>query len=106
MSAHATVLYPADADATFDLDYYLKTHMPLVAEKWTPYGLKSWSVVKYNPGPDGSKTFSYAALLTFESPESIGKALGSEETKEVLGDVQNFSNKSPSFYTGDVVGSS
>jgi hypothetical protein len=26
------------------MDYYLKTHMPLVQEKWGPSGLKSWKV--------------------------------------------------------------
>jgi hypothetical protein len=26
------------------MDYYLNTHMPLVQEKWGPYGLKSWKV--------------------------------------------------------------
>lgn len=106
MPANATVLYPADADATFDLDYYLKTHMPLVQEKWGKYGLQGWSVVKYSPGPDGGKTYTYAALLTWDSPESIGKAMQGEETKEVLGDVQNFSNKGPVFLTGEIVGTS
>ncbi|KAL2428768.1 hypothetical protein ABEF95_006923 [Exophiala dermatitidis] len=106
MPANATVLYPADADATFDMDYYLKTHMPLVSEKWGPYGLKDWKVVQFAAGPDGSKPYSVMALLTWDSVESIAKALNSEAAGVVLGDVQNFSNKPPTFLTGDIVGAS
>ncbi|KIV97077.1 hypothetical protein PV10_00872 [Exophiala mesophila] len=106
MSANATVLYPAEGDSTFDLDYYLKTHMPLVAEKWGPYGLKNWTVVKFNPGPDGSQTYTYGAILTWDSAESIGKAVSSESAKVVMGDVVNFSNKAPIFLTGGIVGQS
>ncbi|KAJ4516872.1 hypothetical protein HRR75_003532 [Exophiala dermatitidis] len=106
MPANATVLYPAEADATFDMSYYLKTHMPLVSEKWGPYGLKDWKVVQFAAAPDGSKPYSVAALLTWDSVESIHKALNSEEAKIVLGDVQNFSNKGPLFLPGDIVGTS
>lgn len=38
-----TVLYPAASDAQFDMDYYMKTHMPLVMENWKGYGLESWT---------------------------------------------------------------
>lgn len=106
MPANATVLYPADSDATFDMSYYLKTHMPLVSEKWGKYGLTGWKVVQFAAGPDGSKPYSVAALLTWDSADGIQKALGGEEAGVVLGDVKNFSNKSPQFLLGDIVGSS
>ena len=32
-----TVMYPAGE--AFDTDYYLKTHMPLVRDRWGPHGL-------------------------------------------------------------------
>jgi hypothetical protein len=28
-----TVMYPADAQTTFDIDYYLNKHIPLVKER-------------------------------------------------------------------------
>jgi hypothetical protein len=37
MTINCTVLYPNDNDATFDMKYYLDTHMPLVLEKFGPY---------------------------------------------------------------------
>lgn len=36
-----TVVYPAKEGAKFDMDYYLKSHMPLVEKTWKSYGLKS-----------------------------------------------------------------
>lgn len=36
------VIYEKGTD--FKMDYYLKTHMPLVQEKWAEFGLKSWKV--------------------------------------------------------------
>ncbi|EXJ83658.1 hypothetical protein A1O1_07282 [Capronia coronata CBS 617.96] len=106
MPANATVLYPAESDATFDMAYYLKTHMPLVYEKWAKYGLTGWEVIEFAPGPDGSKPYSVAGVLHWESADNIGKAMGGEETAAVMEDVKNFSNKSPVFLIGNVVGTS
>jgi uncharacterized protein (TIGR02118 family) len=89
------------------MSYYLKTHMPLVAQHWTSYGLKKWDVIQYSPGPDGSKPkYSVCAILTWSTPEEVGKAMAGEEAKIILGDVTNFSNKQPDFLAGEVVGTS
>lgn len=106
MPVNATVLYPAEADATFDLSYYLNSHMPLVSKQWTSFGLQGWKVVQFEAGPDGSKPYSIAALLTWDSLDGLKSALGSDAGKVVLGDVENFSNKGPIFLTGNIVGSS
>lgn len=45
----------------FNMDYYLKTHMPLVQEKWAEHGLKSWKV--WLPR-ESRKSKSWAAELT------------------------------------------
>lgn len=34
MPVAITVLYPQTSDSTFDLDYYLSSHMPFVQEKF------------------------------------------------------------------------
>ncbi|KAJ9616479.1 hypothetical protein H2200_000198 [Cladophialophora chaetospira] len=113
MVFNATVLtldfhlqYPAESDSTFDLKYYLSSHMPLVNKKWNEYGLKDWKIIEFQPGPDGSKPYSIGAVLTWESADGVNKALSSDAGKEVLGDVPNFSNKSPLFLIGDIVGAS
>lgn len=43
-AAHVSVLYPRDA--TFNMEYYLATHMPLVKKSWTRYGLKKYIVTQ------------------------------------------------------------
>ena len=94
-------------DATFKMDYYLSTHMPLVMDSWGKYGLQKWDVIQYGPGADGAKPpYSVCAILTWGSQEDLGKALGGEEAKAVFGDVPNFSNKGPTFVAGAVVGTS
>lgn len=104
MSVKITVLYPKNEGATFDMDYYLATHMPLVGEKWGPYGLKGWEVVQFRPGPDGSEpAYSVQASLIWDSPDDVKTAFASEETKTVLGDVPNFSNRDPILMGGPVM---
>ncbi|UFW51301.1 MULTISPECIES: EthD family reductase [Bradyrhizobium] len=83
-----TVQYAAGSD--FDLDYYLKKHIPLVKERWTPLGLRSAQVIQQIAKLDGRPPdFQVAALLTFESRDDFnaaGKAYG----KEIMADIANF----------------
>ncbi len=46
MPAVVSILYPREADATFDFDYYMNTHMPLVSKLWTKHGMTGWHVCK------------------------------------------------------------
>ncbi|KAE9965897.1 hypothetical protein EG327_000298 [Venturia inaequalis] len=106
MTIACTVLYPNEADATFNMDYYLSTHMPLVHKHFGSHGMQSWSVIEFQPGPDGAKPqYSVQATLVFEKAEQVSKALEAEGTV-VFGDVPNFSNKQPVFLMGDVKGES
>lgn len=104
MPANATVLYPGDS--TFDLKYYLESHIPRVSKDWTPFGLQDWKVVELSASPDGSKPYSIAAIMTWDSLESIPKALESDVGKDILADVENFCNKAPQFIVGDVAAQS
>lgn len=106
MPFHATVLYPNEDDTKFDMSYYLKTHMPLVMERFGKYGLKGYTVLDYQPGPDGAKPqFAVGCTLIWDKPDQLAAALGSDEDKDVVfGDVPNFSNKGPLFLGGAVVG--
>jgi uncharacterized protein (TIGR02118 family) len=110
------VLY--EKGTKFDMDYYLKTHMPLVQENWSPYGLKSWKVrhayrptacaladiVKVIQFGDDSP-YAVQATLEWGTLDDFKKAAGSDSTKKVMDDVKNFSNTSPKLFSGEVVGS-
>jgi uncharacterized protein (TIGR02118 family) len=107
MPVTATVLYPATPSSTFDMSYYLSSHMPLVAEKWGPFGLQAWSVVNLTNEHDGGlkPPYSVQATLVWDKAESIKTAID-KEGEVVFGDVKNFSNEAPVFMVGEVVGSS
>lgn len=84
------------------MDYYMSTHMPLVAKHWTQYGLKSWKVIKF--GDDAA--FSVQATLEWGDIGQFQKAAGSESAAEVMGDIKNFTDSQPTLISGDVVGTS
>jgi hypothetical protein len=77
------------ADA-FDIDYYLNKHIPLGRDAWSKYGLKKWAVVKLAP----ETGYSLQAIMTWESPQSVGRAM-KEAGAEVVGDLENFSTEKP-----------
>lgn len=104
MTFHTTVLYPNEADSTFDMRYYLSTHIPLVKEKLGPHGLKKCEVLEYQPGPDGSKpAFRVGATLVWDTPEDMGAAMASQDAKPVFEDIPNFYNKAPLLMAGALV---
>lgn len=83
-----TVMYPTGE--TFDVDYYLKTHMPLVKDRWGPHGLKNAQAVKGVAKADGTAPdYQIAALLTFGSMDDF-KAAGKAAGKEIFADIANF----------------
>ncbi|WP_232631194.1 EthD family reductase [Methylobacterium sp. Leaf118] len=87
-----TVMYPSGAGTRFDMDYYLKTHMPLVSERWSSKGLHDYTVVKGIGTPDGgAPPYQVMALLRFASAEAF-KAAASEDGAEIFGDIPNFTD--------------
>ncbi|KIX00197.1 uncharacterized protein Z518_10335 [Rhinocladiella mackenziei CBS 650.93] len=104
MPFHTTVLYPNDPDTKFDMSYYLKTHMPLVMQHFGKHGLKGYEVTEYGPGGDGAKPpYCTGCTLKWDSPDQVGAAVGSPDSKPVFDDIPNFSNKEPIFMGGAVV---
>jgi uncharacterized protein (TIGR02118 family) len=96
--AQVIVLYPRKDGAKFDLDYYHATHMPLAKKTWSSHGLKSFSVTQLSP----DNQYSIAAILEFDSQESIGRAMADPSTKEVMDDVPNFSSEKPVIVAGNI----
>lgn len=105
MTFTAVVVYPNELDTTFDTDYYLQTHMPLVAKHWGPIGLKSWNVVKYDRDLAGtSPKYLIAANLVWESEEAVKAAVSGETAPIIFGDIPNFTNKQPVTLAGSTIG--
>ncbi|KAL2061403.1 hypothetical protein VTL71DRAFT_7676 [Oculimacula yallundae] len=101
MTVILTLLYPKGSK-TFDLDYYLKTHMPMVDKAWknSSAGLQKWQVVQLDP----SSGYVTKCILTWDKKENMEKAFGSEEGGKILGDIPNFSDTQPEKHAGELVG--
>lgn len=95
-----SVIYPRSDDATFDLDYYMNTHMPLVSKLYSDYGLTDLQV---DEGISlSSKVPSdnvIACYMVFDSLDNLKAALKNEGAK-VMADVANFTNIEPTVMFG------
>ena len=85
-----TVLYPATEGAGFDFDYYAKTHLKLVQDRWGPMGLKSLTGVRGIGTPDRSPPpYVAMATLVWDSPEAF-RAAAKAHGAEIFGDIPNY----------------
>jgi uncharacterized protein (TIGR02118 family) len=98
-----SVMYPASAEAKFDLDYYLEKHVPLVGARWQPCGLREVKILRGTGAPGGgAAAYSVVALLTFDSAADFGQAVA-QHGAEILGDIGNFSSVQPTIQVNDVL---
>ncbi len=85
-----SAIYPQTEDSTFDMDYYLSTHIPLVEELFQPVS------IEVNEGVSGAEEGSpppYAVMtdITFATLEDLQNAVATHGA-EVIGDIPNFTN--------------
>ncbi|KAF7557534.1 hypothetical protein G7Z17_g538 [Cylindrodendrum hubeiense] len=104
MPATLNAFFPNEPDAEYNVEYYVKHHMPLVQNTLGKYGLKSWTVTKFVTGPDDSEPkYSFGSVMYWESLESIKNAFAGPEIGGLFEDVVNFSNKHAELLTGEIV---
>jgi uncharacterized protein (TIGR02118 family) len=97
--AQVIVAYPRKEGATFDKDYYLSTHMPMVEKHWRKHGLKSYAVTELS----ADTPYTYMVAMDFESYEGFGAASQDPNTKELMEDVPKFSNEQPIMLHGGII---
>ncbi|BFM14514.1 hypothetical protein R50073_06970 [Maricurvus nonylphenolicus] len=95
MTIKMHICYENTASATFDEDYFLSKHIPLVKSAFTPHGLGNIEVKILQPGLQGEEP-PYKAIteLTFEDRQALEtcmKAAG----REVTMDVKNYTDIRP-----------
>lgn len=100
MTYQLTVLYlQPDDPAAFDA-YYESTHAPLAA---TIPGLRAYTTVRPEPGPDGSLPAEYlVATLLFDDESALSEGLGSPEGDAAARDVGTFATGGATFLSGEV----
>jgi uncharacterized protein (TIGR02118 family) len=100
------IAYPNDIEATFNLNYYLTSHMPLVESLWGKRGLLKWELVEFESGNAPEKLFFRRAnMMVWEDQATFAAASQGPIADEILGDIPNFSNRQPQILEGNVVGS-
>lgn len=96
------VIYPVAEGTTFDHDYYLGTHMPMVGAHIGEH-LSGTLVTKgLAGGPDTPPGSHVIATLTFADKAQMDAAMG--KLGPLLADIPNFTNTQPSVLIGEVVG--
>lgn len=89
------VIYPNKPEKKFDTDYYINNHMPLVVEKYTPFGLLSAEVDSAKV-KEGNQSAPYIAIgyMIFESTKSFMQAFQTAGN-DVMADLINFTDIEP-----------
>jgi uncharacterized protein (TIGR02118 family) len=90
-----SVFYPNGSGAKFDMDYYVKSHMPMVGKKLGA-ALKGMSIEEGLGGmPPGSPAPYVASCgLLFDSVEEFGAAF-TAHADSILADMPNYTNTQP-----------
>ena len=90
-----SVLYAYKEGSSFNLDYYLKSHMPMVQRKLGP-ACKQVSVEQGISGaqPGTKPAFSVVAHMLFDSVEAFQTAFG-PHSAEIMADIPNYTNEQP-----------
>jgi len=98
-----TVLYPAGDGLTFDMDYYLKTHIPLF-RKHMGAAMKDVTVERGLSGGAPGSPAPYVAMVhgTFDSVEAFETAFA-PHAAEVQGDIPNYTNIRPVLQISEVM---
>ena len=96
MAITVTVLYPNTPQSRFDVDYFVKTHIPLVEEHWGGRGLTSVKLLKgaATADPATPPPYQVITVMGFESLQAF-RAAAKESGAQVMGDVANFTDVAP-----------
>ncbi len=90
-----SVMYPNTSGATFDMAYYLNSHMPMVRQK-LGVALKGMAVEEGLGGAQPGAPAAYLAMghLSFDSVEAF-QAVFTTHAPAILADIPNYTNTQP-----------
>lgn len=91
-----SVLYPKTAESTFNLEYYMNNHVPMVERLLKPMGMSEMVVEQSigTPMPDVPAPFSIVSRLVFSNMEEMEMGMG-HHGEALMRDTPNFSNVQP-----------
>jgi uncharacterized protein (TIGR02118 family) len=98
------VLYPNKAGSKYDLDYYVRRHLPLVRDRLQPMGMRSltYTVEEHAMDPKAPpQAYRLSAELRFDDMESAARALEAHGPK-TQADIPNFTDVAPVILIGEI----
>ncbi len=97
-----SVVYPDGEGKTFDMDYYLTKHVPLVAELLSE-ALRGLAIEKGLRGiaPDAPATYVVMGHLYFDTVQAFDNSL-SPHAEKIMGDFPKFTNIEPVIQISEV----
>jgi uncharacterized protein (TIGR02118 family) len=97
-----SVLYPNEAGKTFDMDYYLKSHMPMVKTRLGD-ACRGVAVEQGLGGATPGAPAAYVAMghLLFDSVDAFQASFAPHGT-EILGDIPNYTAIEPVIQISEV----
>ncbi|MBM7068321.1 EthD family reductase [Actibacterium sp. 188UL27-1] len=100
MVATIQAVYPVKDGVTFDFDYYMAAHIPLVRQHFEPHGLTEVAVSKgLAGGPDTPPGYFAIATMRFADMAQLEAAIGA--AAPVLADIPEFTNGQPDLLIGE-----
>jgi uncharacterized protein (TIGR02118 family) len=97
-----SVLYPAGESTKFDMDYYCKSHMPMVQQKLGD-ACKSIAVEQGLGGgaPDTPPVYAAMGHLYFDSVAEFKRAFA-PHAAAIMADIANYTNVQPMIQISEV----
>lgn len=95
------VVYPVSETSTFDHDYYLTKHMPLVEQHIGSHIASQVVTRGVADGGGGPTPFHAIATFTFSNQEALDAAFAA--AGPVLEDIPKFTTTQPQMMVGDVI---
>ncbi len=97
-----SVIYPNNAGGTFDMEYYLSKHIPMVRQKMGA-ALKGMTVDHGLSGgqPGTEAAYRVIATMLFDSVDTFQGAFG-PVAAEIQGDIPNYTNIAPTVQVSEV----
>lgn len=98
-----TVMYEQSEGTSFNEDYFINNHIPLVKNRLQPMGMKSIAVDRGIAGGGGDPApFIYMAHMLFDSIEQFKEAFVSAR-EELAGDVPKYTDIKPKIQISEII---
>ena len=95
----ATFLYPKTGLSRFDLNYYLKNHIPSTQAAWGPLGMVN--IVTCNT--EENDEYRLMVITSWKNRAAWDTAQNDKSAQSLVADIQNFTNVTPSVVFGGVL---